>query len=109
MEVKVSSGHVTLDFTEAVITQPELRIDAQVGSGRLLLLTKPGVVIDTDDVSVRSGGVNVRAPWGPDVPTVLHIQVSGQVRSGHVSARPPRRSLWQWLLRRPPAYQLARP
>jgi uncharacterized protein DUF1707 len=109
MEIKVTSGHVTLDFAEAVITQPVLRIEAQVGSGSLLLLTKPGVVVDADDVSVRSGGVKVRAPWGPDVPAVLHVQVSGQVRSGHISARPPRRTLWQWLLRRPPAYQLARP
>ena len=33
MEVRVKSGVVTLDFTEAVITQPVLRIDAEVGSG----------------------------------------------------------------------------
>jgi hypothetical protein len=44
IEVRVKSGHITLDFTEAVITQPLLQIDADVGSGMLTLLTKPGIV-----------------------------------------------------------------
>src|SRR5215510_13600862 len=91
IEVRVTSGHVTLDFTEAVITQPSLDVDASVRSGRLNLVTKPGIIVDTDDVAVRSGGVKVRAPWGPEVPVILHIKVSGKVGSGHISARPPRR------------------
>ena len=33
MEIRVASGSVRLDFTEAVITQPVLRIDAEVSSG----------------------------------------------------------------------------
>src|SRR5215469_11857754 len=40
IEVRVGSGHVKLDFTDAVITQPLLRIDARVGSGGLKLLTR---------------------------------------------------------------------
>ena len=55
MEVRVKSGAVTLDFTEAVITQPVLPIDAEVGSGALTLVIKPGIVVDMDDVAVRSG------------------------------------------------------
>ena len=109
IEVRVTSGHVTLDFTEAVITQPLLKIDASVRSGGLKLLTKPGIVVDTDDVAVGSGAVKVQAPWGPDVPAVLRIEVSGRVGSGRIKARPPRRTLWQWLLRRPRPYQLAAP
>jgi len=109
MEVRVTSGHVKLDFTDAVITQPLLMIDAEVRSGGLKLLTKPGIVVDTDDVSVRSGSVKVRAPWSPDVPVILRIEVSGRVGSGHFKARPPRRSLWEWLLRRPRPYELAAP
>ena len=105
IEVRVKSGHITLDFTEAVITQPLLQIDADVGSGMLTLLTKPGIVVDADDVAVSSGGVKVRAPWGPDVPVILRIEVTGRVRSGHLRARPPRRTFWQWLLRRPRPYQ----
>jgi len=104
IEVRVTSGSVTLDFTEAVITQPSLQIDADVRSGKLTLLTRPGIVVDTDDVAVRSGGIKVRAPWGPDVPVILLIQVSGNVGSGHIAARPPRpprRTFWEWLRRRP--------
>src|SRR5690242_243591 len=35
MEVRVTSGSVVLDFTEAVVTQPSLQIDAEVHSGGL--------------------------------------------------------------------------
>lgn len=104
MEVRVSSGGVTLDFTEAIITQPSLWIDATVRSGGLTLIIKPGIVLDTDDVAVRSGHVKVRTPWGPGTPEILRIQVSGSVGSGAIVARPPRpprRTFWQWLLRRP--------
>jgi DUF1707 SHOCT-like domain len=104
IEVRVSSGSVTLDFTEAVITRPSLHIDAEVSSGSLTLVTRPGIVVDTDDVAVRSGSVKIREPWGPGVPATLHVTISGKVGSGRIIARPPRpprRTFWQWLLRRP--------
>jgi hypothetical protein len=111
MEVRVKSGTVMLDFTEAVITQPVLLIEADVGSGVLTLVTKPGIVVDMDAVTVRSGNLEVRAPWGQDA-SVLRIQVSGRVGSGVITARPrprrhprpprpPRRTFWQWLTRQP--------
>lgn len=106
LEVQVRSGRVRLDFTQAVITQPLLQIDADVNSGSLVLVTRPGIVIDTDDVAIRSGNVRVRAPWGHDVPVTLRIDVSGQVGSGEIKARPARRTFWQWLLRRPYRYAL---
>ena len=102
MEIKVGSGSVRLDFTEAVITQATLAIDVELNSGSLLLITKPGIVVDADDISVRSGSVKVEPPG--EAPTVLRIQVAGKVGSGRVKARPPRpprRTYWQWLLRRP--------
>lgn len=108
IEVKVTSGTVKLDFTEAVITQPSLQIDAEVRSGSLILLTKPGVVVDVDDVTVRSGSVRVNAPWNPDTPAVLRIHVAGKVGSGSIKARPPGRTFWQWLRRRPRPYTAAR-
>jgi hypothetical protein len=106
MEVRVTSGSVRLDFTEAVIAQPSLAIDADVHSGSLTLVTKPGIVVDTDDVAIRSGSAKVRAPWSADVPVALRISVSGKVGSGSITARPPRRSFWEWLLRRPRRYAL---
>jgi hypothetical protein len=107
MDLKVSSGHITLDFTQAVITQPTLHIDAEVHSGHITLITKPGIVVDADDVTVRSGHVKVRAPWGPDVPVLLRIDVAGSCGSGHITARPPRRTFWQWLRRAPRPYAIA--
>ena len=104
MEVRIQSGSVTLDFTQAQLSWPTLQIDAEVHSGQLKLITKPGIVVDTDDVSVRSGSVKVKAPWGNDVPATLRIDVAGKIGSGAITARPPRgprRSLWEWLLRRP--------
>jgi len=107
IEARVRSGHLKLDFTQAVITQPSLRLDADVRSGHIILVTKPGIVVDTDDVAVRSGQIKVRAPWSPDVPEVLRIEVTGKVGSGHLIARPPRRTFWQWLTRQPRPYEIA--
>ncbi len=101
MQVRVTGGSVTLDFTEAVILPPSLLIDAEVSESRLTLVTKPGVVVDTDEVAAEGSYLKVGAPWGPDVPVILRIQVSGKVSSGHITARPPRRTTRQWLRRHP--------
>jgi len=107
MEVKVTSGSVNLDFTEAVITQPVLKLDIDVRSGHVRLLTKPGIAVDADEVAIRSGHVRVKAPWGSDVPVQLRIEVTGKVGSGHFVARPRYRTFWQWLTRRPRPYEIA--
>jgi Domain of unknown function (DUF1707) len=104
MDVQVASGSVLLDFREAVITVPVLKLHADVKSGSVCLVTKPGIVVDTDDVAVRSGSTKIKAPWGHDVPVILRVEVSGSVGSGSLVARPPRRTFWQWLLRRPVSY-----
>ena len=107
MDLKVTSGSIRLDFTEAVIAGPELHIDAEVRSGSITLITKPGIVVDMDDVSVRSGSVKVRAPWPVDTHPSLRIMVAGRCGSGSITARPPRRSFWQWLRRAPRRYAIA--
>jgi hypothetical protein len=106
MEVKVTSGHVLLDFTQAVITQSTLALNVDVRSGHVKLLTRPGIMVDADDVTIRSGGVKVKAPWGTEGPADLHIVVTGRVGSGHLVARPRYRSFWQWLTRQPKPYML---
>jgi hypothetical protein len=101
MEVRIRSGHVLLDFTQAVITQPALQLNVEVRSGHIVMVTRPGIVVDTDDVALRNGHVKVRPPQQHDGPEILRIEVSGRVGSGHVIARPPRRTFWQWLTRQP--------
>jgi DUF1707 SHOCT-like domain len=101
LQVRVTGGSVTLDFTQAVTWWPSLQLDVTVRGGSLRLVTKPGILVSTDDLAVHSSSVKVRAPWGPGVPVRFRIDVAGTVASGSFKARPPRRRLWQWLRRRP--------
>jgi Domain of unknown function (DUF1707) len=104
LEVRVASGHVRLDLTQAVISQPELEVDVSVRSGTVTLITRPGIVVDADDVSVRSGRVSIRQQEGVNAPVILRVRVTGTVASGAFRARPQRRTFLQWLLRRSPAH-----
>ena len=107
MEVKVTSGHVLLDFTQAEITHPTLKLNVDVRSGHIRLLIRPGIAVDANEVAIRSGGVRVKTPWGSETPVQLHIEVTGKVGSGHLVARPRYRNLWQWLTRQPKPYMVA--
>ncbi len=106
IDVHVTSGSVKLDLTKAVISHPVLKLDADVRSGSLILVTRPGIIVDADDVAVRSGTVKVKTHRGPgtNVAPVLRVEVAGKVASGSLTARPPRRTFLQWLLRRPYVY-----
>ncbi len=111
LDIMVRGGTVTLDFTEAVITQPLLRISAEVRGGGLRLITRPGIVVDADDISLHGGSVTLPKPPGPGVPVYLRVEIAGSVHGAGITAgpppppRPPRRTFWQWLRRapRPPA------
>jgi class 3 adenylate cyclase len=104
MEIDVRSGTVVLDFRQAVIAVPELRIEAQISSGTLKLITRPGIVVDADDLTVKSGTAKVIPPAGTDAPVELRVHVFGRVGSGTFAARPARAgrwsALWLWVLRR---------
>lgn len=106
IEARVTSGNIKLDFTDAVIAHKKIEIEAEVRSGNLIIITKPGIAVDTDDVAIRSGNVRVKAPWGSQAPVTVQITVSGRVGSGNIVARPPRRSFWDWLMRRPRRYAI---
>jgi hypothetical protein len=101
MEIKAKAGNVKLDFTEAVITFDTLQIALELGLGAdLLLVTKPGIMVLTDDLTVRVGDVKVRQPpAGRNAPVILRIELSGRVSGGDIVARYPRRSLGQWIRR----------
>ncbi|MEV5573023.1 DUF1707 domain-containing protein [Spirillospora sp. NPDC052269] len=107
MDISVRSGSVKLDLTSAVITHGVLRIAAEVKSGSLRIVTRPGIVVDADEVGVKSGSVKVRVPRaakGAAPETFLRVEIVGSVRSGSILVRPPRRGFLKWLLRRPPKY-----
>jgi hypothetical protein len=106
IEARITSGNIKLDFTEAAIAHDTIEIEAEVRSGNLLIITRPGIAVDADDVVIRSGNVKVKAPWGSQVPVTFQINLSGRVGSGNIVARPPRRSFWDWLRRRPRRYAI---
>jgi Domain of unknown function (DUF1707) len=104
MEIQATAGDVKLDFTEAVVTSPTLEIDVDLGFGAgLTLVTQPGIVVLTDDLSARMGDVTVRQPRDaqPDVPVILSIELTGRLRGGDILVRPPRRPAGQWIRRKP--------
>lgn len=100
MEITASGGSVKLDFTDAVITNSTLDIQAAVRGGRLVLVTRPGIEVDVDDMTARGGRVRVRPERGPKEPVRLMIKLSGEAHGGEVVVRPRHRALWQWALRR---------
>ncbi|MEV6593526.1 DUF1707 SHOCT-like domain-containing protein [Streptomyces acidicola] len=102
LELAVAWCDVTLDFTEAVVTQDTLRIDVAMAGKSLTLVTRPGVEVDVDGLTLVHCKLRHRRTRTPsDMPTTLRVELVGQKAHGRVVVRPPRRTLWQWLLRRP--------
>jgi hypothetical protein len=99
MEINAVGGAVRLDFTDAVITGPTLQIQAQVRGGKVLMLTKPGMKVDADDVVVSGGKLKVSPDRSYTEPVSLTVTISGEVRGGVLLARPAR-SFPRWLLPR---------
>lgn len=97
--IECTSGSVKLDFTQAVCSHREVTIEATVASGSLVMIVPDGWVVDLDDVSTTSGSLADRVKLPPE-PGAPMLRVSGQVRSGSIVTRYPRRSFWEWLLRR---------
>jgi hypothetical protein len=105
MDLKSRSGNIKIDLTEAIVTHPVLKIQAEVRSGNITIVTRPGIEVVMDEVSVRSGNTKVRVPRSETpVATYLRVEVSGSVRSGNITARPPLRGFFDWLRRRPVRY-----
>jgi hypothetical protein len=105
MELEVVGGSVRLDLTQAVITEPTLQVDAHIRGGRLMIITRPGVTVDATEVAMIGGRVVVRPASGPELPVILAVEVTGEIRGGNIRVRPPRRTLLQWLRRHPLAPQ----
>ncbi|PAZ14291.1 hypothetical protein CLM62_19730 [Streptomyces sp. SA15] len=91
MEIHSDWGEVTLDFTEAVITYDTLRIDLDMRGGALMLVTRPGVVVDTDALVTNYAKIKTRRAALSDAPVVLRVEVTGELSFGQVLVRPPRR------------------
>lgn len=87
LEVESSWGDVTLDFTDAVITYDTLYVDLDMRGGTLRLVTRPGVVVETDSLVVEYAQVKTRPAGDSGTPVVLRVEVGGRLRYGKVVAR----------------------
>jgi len=102
MEITLVAGDAKLDFTDAVITHDMLRIDIDLKIGAdLTIVTRPGIVVDADDIAAKLGDVKIRHQAADTAaPTVLRIELAGRITGGNVLVRPPRRTSRQWLAAR---------
>jgi hypothetical protein len=101
LELATEWCEVTLDFTQAVITQGTLRIDMDMRGKTLTLVTKPGIVVDADDLTLEFSKVKIRQAPAPDTPITLRVDLVGKKSFGRVVVRHPRRTVGQRLLRKP--------
>jgi hypothetical protein len=95
-----TSGTIKLDFTGADCRHRKVDVQARATSGSVVLVVPVGWDVVMDDVSSTSGSVVNRVGSRPGRSGTL-IRVTGQVKSGTVKARHPRRSFWDWLRGRP--------
>ena len=87
LELRSSWCDVMLDFTNEVITRGTLRIDMNVRGGSLILLARPGTVVDADSLTVQDTNVTVGPSAEPGAPVILHVQLAGRMCYGQIEAR----------------------
>ncbi|MFJ1791703.1 DUF1707 SHOCT-like domain-containing protein [Kitasatospora griseola] len=83
---------VTLDLTEAVITQDTLQIDVDMRGKTLTLIVGPDTVVDTDGLMLQHSRVRNRATDAA-APTTLRVELVGEKQFGRVVVRRPRKAL----------------
>ncbi|WP_030241953.1 DUF1707 SHOCT-like domain-containing protein [Streptomyces sp. NRRL S-350] len=99
LELSVEWCDVTLDFTQAVITQDTLQIDLDMRGKTLTLITKPGIVVDADALALEFAKVRNHPTDDSGTPTTLRVELVGKKSFGRVVVRPPRRPAGQWIRR----------
>jgi hypothetical protein len=70
---------VTLDLTDAVIASSTLRIESEMRHGSLIIITAPGVVIDTDGLTLTYSKTKLREKTLSDHPR-LRVEIVGTLQ-----------------------------
>ncbi|MFJ3440542.1 DUF1707 domain-containing protein [Streptomyces sp. NPDC086081] len=103
LELAVTFCTVTLDFTEAVLPHDTLRIDVAMTGKTLTLVTRPGIVVDTDGLQLTHCRIkHRRSRTSSDTPVTLRVELTGQKTHGRVVIGPTRPTLGRRLLGRRP-------
>ncbi|MFF4409228.1 DUF1707 domain-containing protein [Streptomyces sp. NPDC001262] len=90
IELRARLCRVTLDFTEAAITTGTLRIDTDMQHGKLLIVGSPGILIDTDGLTLHYSTCKLRSGNASRDPR-LRIELVGKVEHSKIVERRPRR------------------
>jgi len=100
ISAECTSGSIKIDFTEAECPHRDVTIDISARSGTVVLIVPKGWAVHLDQATATSGSIVNRVGERPAAGAPM-LRVSGKVTSGTIKARYPRRSFWDWLLRRP--------
>ena len=94
MEILLMFCEAKLDFTDALVTHNTLDIDVdlRIGEELLTLVTRPGILVDTDGLTRSRGDIKIRPASDPGAPVILRVHLTGQSGGGDITARPPRLS-----------------
>lgn len=98
LRVSSKAGAVKLDFTDAVIGHPVVRVVLDVYAAGTTLVLPPGATVDVDGVEMYAGRAVVRkVPQAPDPIGGPHFVVTGSQKAGGLTVRHRRHFLrWSW-------------
>ena len=78
IELRTQMCRVTLDFTRAVITSSVLRIETDMVHGKLLIVSPPGIVINTDGLNLTYSKLKLHSTNAAADPR-LRIELAGRL------------------------------
>ena len=78
IELRTRECRVTFDFTRAVITSDVLRIETDMVHGKLVIVSSPGIVIDTDGLTLTYSKLKLRSTNAAAGPR-LRIELAGKL------------------------------
>lgn len=89
IELRTKECRVTFDFTHAVITSNVLRIETDMVHGKLFIVSSPGIVIDTDGLSLTYSKLKLHSTNAAADPR-LRIELVGKLLHAKVIEHRPR-------------------
>ena len=88
IELRTQLCRVTFDFTHAVITSDVLRIETDMVHGKLVIVGSPGIVIDTDGLSLTYSKLKLQSDNAAANPR-LRIELVGKLLHAKVIEQRP--------------------
>jgi len=88
IELRTQLCRVTFDFTRAVITSDVLRIETDMVHGKLVIVSSPGIVINTDGLSLTYSKLKLLSDNAAADPR-LRIELAGKLLHAKVIEQRP--------------------